>query len=157
MSAAVKQKKNQTVITRTTAQDALIRYILGLVLAVLGMAALASLFSAEGSIAFRLIRERGHEALTARSLASALGCSTQPIMYQFPNLDELRELTYQKADVFHTEYLLAAGDILEMGLRYVRFAKEEPQLFRFLFQSLFFMRSHLWFLNGMLSNGLSLP
>ena len=85
--------------------------------------------------AFRLIREQGHEALTARSLAATLGCSTQPIMYQFPNLDELRELIYQKADLFHTEYLLAAGDILEMGLRYVRFAKEEPQLFRFLFQS----------------------
>ena len=42
--------------------------------------------------AFRLVRERGHEALTARSLASFLGCSTQPIMYQFPNLDGLRDL-----------------------------------------------------------------
>ena len=85
--------------------------------------------------AFRLIRERGQEALTARNLASFLGCSTQPIMYHFPNLNELRELAYQKADAFHTEYLLAGGDLLEMGLRYVRFAKEEPLLFRFLFQS----------------------
>ncbi len=33
--------------------------------------------------AFQLIRERGHEALTARNLASHLGCSTQPVMYQF--------------------------------------------------------------------------
>ena len=85
--------------------------------------------------AFRLIREQGHEALTARNLASFLGCSTQPIMYQFPNLDNLRDLTYRKADAFHTEYLLAAEDLLEMGLRYVRFAKEEPLLFKFLFQS----------------------
>ena len=58
MSAAVKQRKKQAVITRTTAQDALIRYILGLVLIVLGAAALASLFSLEGGIAFRLIREK---------------------------------------------------------------------------------------------------
>lgn len=85
--------------------------------------------------AFRLIREKGHESLTARNLASFLGCSTQPIMYQFPNLDTLRDLTYKKADAFHTEYILAAGDLLEIGLRYVQFAKEEPMLFKLLFQS----------------------
>ena len=37
--------------------------------------------------AFRLVSRQGHEALTARNLASFLGCSTQPIMYQFPNMD----------------------------------------------------------------------
>ena len=85
--------------------------------------------------AFRLIREKGHEALTARNLAAFLGCSTQPIMYQFPNLDLLKDLTYQKADAFHSEYILAGADLLEMGLRYIRFAEEEPRLFKFLFQS----------------------
>ena len=85
--------------------------------------------------AFQLIREQGHEALTVRNLASFLGCSTQPIMYQFPNTDTLRDLTYQKADAYHSAYILAAGDLLEIGLRYIRFAEEEPQLFRFLFQS----------------------
>ena len=85
--------------------------------------------------AFRLIREQGHERLTARNLAAFLGCSTQPVMYQFPNLDTLRDLAYQKADAFHSEYILAGTDPLEMGLRYIRFAEEEPQLFRFLFQS----------------------
>ena len=56
-------------------------------------------------------------------------------MYQFPNLDMLRDLAYQKADAFHSEYILTAGDLLEIGMRYIRFAEEEPQLFRFLFQS----------------------
>lgn len=85
--------------------------------------------------AFRLIREKGHDFLTARNLAAFLGCSTQPIMYRFPNLDTLKDLTYQKADAFHSEYILTGADLLEMGLRYIRFAEEEPQLFRFLFQS----------------------
>ena len=85
--------------------------------------------------AFRLIREQGHQALTVRNLASFLGCSTQPIMYQFPDTDVLKDLVYRKADAYHSEYILAAEDILEMGIRYVRFAQEEPQLFRFLFQS----------------------
>ena len=85
--------------------------------------------------AFRLIREKGHEALTVRNLASFLGCSTQPIMYQFPDTDVLKDLTYRRADAFHSEYILAGTDLLDIGIRYIRFAKEEPQLFRFLFQS----------------------
>lgn len=85
--------------------------------------------------AFRLIRENGHEFLTARNLAAFLGCSTQPVMYQFPNMDVLKDLTYQRADAFHSEYILAGGDLLEIGLRYIRFAEEEPRLFKFLFQS----------------------
>ncbi len=85
--------------------------------------------------AFQLIREEGYEALTARRLAAFLGCSTQPIMYQFPTLEHLREQAYQRADAYHTAYLLAGENLLEIGLRYVRFAREEPQLFRFLFQS----------------------
>jgi AcrR family transcriptional regulator len=84
---------------------------------------------------FELVRARGHEALTARSLAAELGCSTQPIMYQFSNLSQLKELVYQRADAFHTEYILTGGSLLSIGLRYVQFAAEEPELFRFLFQS----------------------
>ena len=87
----------------------------------------------EGAI--QLIRKNGYGFLTARNLAAFLGCSTQPIMYQFPNLDTLRDLTYQKVDEFHSEYILAGGDLLEMGLRYIRFAEEEPHLLQFLFQS----------------------
>ena len=65
--------------------------------------------------AFDLIRDEGHEALTARALAARLGCSTQPIMYQFPSLSQLKELVYQQADAYHTKYILAGGDILEIG------------------------------------------
>ena len=93
--------------------------------------------------AFRLIREKGHESLTARNLAAFIGCSTQPVMYQFPSLDTLRELLYRKADAFHSEYILSGGDLLGIGLRYIRFAEEEPQLFRFLFQSGHFSGSSL--------------
>ena len=85
--------------------------------------------------AFRLIREKGAEALTARNLAAVLGCSTQPVMYQFPDLSELREAVYQRADRYHTEYILSPEGLLETGMRYIRFAAEEPNLFRFLFQS----------------------
>ena len=84
---------------------------------------------------FELVQTKGESELNVRNIAAALGCSTQPVMYQFPDMDTLKDMTYQKADAFHTEYILAAEDLLEIGLRYIRFAKEEPQLFRFLFQS----------------------
>ena len=85
--------------------------------------------------ALELVRREGHDALTARSLAAELGCSTQPIMYRFPDLSELREEVYRRTDEFHTRYILKGGDLLGIGLRYVRFAAEEPRLFRLLFQS----------------------
>ena len=86
-----------------------------------------------------MIRERGHESLTARNLAAFLGCSTQPIMYHFPTMENLKRAVYSKADRFHTDYLMrSSGEndpILEIGLNYIRFAIKEPHLFRFLFQS----------------------
>ncbi len=85
--------------------------------------------------ALQLVREQGYEALTVRNLASFLGCSTQPVMYHFPSMEALKEQTYERADILHSEYILAAEDLLGIGLRYILFAKEEPQLFRFLFQS----------------------
>lgn len=85
--------------------------------------------------AFRLVRKEGSSALTARRLAEELGCSTQPVMYQFPNLKELMDQVYERAGIFHTEYITASDDFMEIGLRYIRFASEETELFRFLFQS----------------------
>ena len=55
--------------------------------------------------AFELIRTQGHEALNARTLAEALGCSTQPLLYWFASMDEIRRETYRAADAFHTGFI----------------------------------------------------
>lgn len=89
--------------------------------------------------AFRVARSQGHETITARSVAKALGSSTQPVLYYFDTVDEVREAAYNKTDEYHTAYILPkASDkdpLLTLGLNYVRFGYEEPHLFRFLFQS----------------------
>ena len=90
--------------------------------------------------AFTLIHEEGHAALSVRRIAARLGCSTQPVLYQFPDAEALRRAAYDAADRFHTACLLDIGEdcpepMLALGLRYVRFAVEEGNLFRFLFQS----------------------
>lgn len=90
--------------------------------------------------AFAVARERGAENINARTVSQKLGCSTQPVMYHFATIPELKKAAYEKADKFHTEYLMnVVGEqedgMLEIGVNYIRFAVEEPHLFRFLFQS----------------------
>lgn len=90
--------------------------------------------------AFAIARTQGWEQINARSVSQKLGCSTQPVMYHFSTMEALREAVYQKADAFHTAYLMkdceqSPSPMLEIGLRYLRFAADEKYLFRFLFQS----------------------
>lgn len=87
-----------------------------------------------------LVREEGHERLTARALAVRLGCSTQPILYCFTSMNDLVCALYQRIDTLHSQTLMAgleqADDpMLQLGLNYVQFAQDEPAFFRFLFQS----------------------
>lgn len=89
--------------------------------------------------AFRIVRERGHENLNARTIAQELHCSTQPVLYVFKTVNEIREAVYRAADDYHTSCIMPKGGganpLLELGLNYVRFGHEEKNLFRFLFQT----------------------
>lgn len=37
-----------------------------------------------------VIREKGEQALTVRNIAAMLGCSTQPLYYEFESVEQLR-------------------------------------------------------------------
>ena len=98
--------------------------------------------------AFAIARETGAENINARTVSERLHCSTQPVMYHFATIEELKRTVYAKADRYHSEYLMNIkgpqnGVMLGIGLNYIRFAMEEPHLFRFLFQSDFFSGSTL--------------
>lgn len=87
-----------------------------------------------------LVRGSGAEAVNVRRIAAQLNCSTQPIMYQFSTVEELKAEIYSEADKLHSEYIMTAevatdDPMLAIGMRYIRFAAEEKHLFRFLFQS----------------------
>jgi len=87
-----------------------------------------------------IVRSEGGDAVSARSIAAKLECSTQPVMYQYRTVNELKADIYAAADSFHTEYITSPEPgtnhpMLSIGLRYIRFANEEKNLFRFLFQS----------------------
>lgn len=89
---------------------------------------------------FRIVRSEGQESLNVRRVAAELSCSTQPVMYHYKTVDELKADIYQAADSFHTEFIMqpdagADNPMIAIGLNYIRFAHQEKHLFRFLFQS----------------------
>ena len=89
--------------------------------------------------AVEVVRQSGFEKINARTVSEQLHCSTQPVMYHFSTIDNLKKAAYGRADQLHMQYLMntppGQDPILSIGMNYIRFAVEEPQLFRFLFQS----------------------
>ena len=87
--------------------------------------------------AFQIARTQGADKITARSVAQRLQCSTQPVLYYFATVEEIKEAVYQRADAYHSHWLMDSVDddgMLGIGIRYVRFAAEERNLFHLLLQ-----------------------
>lgn len=90
--------------------------------------------------AFEIVREKGADKLTARTISEQLSCSTQPVLYYFDSVEDIRKAAYAKADAYHAAYIMSGerdygNPMLTMGMNYIRFAREESNLFRFLFQT----------------------
>lgn len=87
----------------------------------------------------KVARERGIEAVSTRDIAAVLGVSTRPIFTYFRSMDELKAEVYQEAEEIYRGYvqegLKEKVPFLGVGMQYIRFAKEEPQLYRMLFLS----------------------
>lgn len=50
--------------------------------------------------AFRIVRNEGFQALTARKIAQNLGSSTQPVYSAFGSMRKLQEVVLQKAKAY---------------------------------------------------------
>ena len=89
--------------------------------------------------AIEVAKQSGYENINARTVSAQLHCSTQPVMYHFSTIDAMKRAAYARVDQLHSENIMTISPeqdpILQIGLNYIRFAVEEPQLFRFLFQS----------------------
>ncbi len=87
--------------------------------------------------ALALVRKQGIEHLTARDLGLRLGSSTRPIFTAFCSMEEVREAVHTQAQELFERYMAVAeqyNPAYKMrGMQWVRFAREEPQLFRLLF------------------------
>ena len=89
--------------------------------------------------AVSLVRSSGVGALNARALATALGCSTQPIFSNFSGMEALKLAVADRAVALFNEFTqkeIASGKYppyKATGMAYIRFATEEPRLFSALF------------------------
>ena len=89
--------------------------------------------------ALEMYREKGGASINARSIAASLGCSTQPVFSNFASMVEVREAVIEAAEALCEEYSKAEREKGEYptykasGMGYIRFAKEEKELFRLIY------------------------
>lgn len=89
--------------------------------------------------AVTIVRKSGAGAINARTIAAALECSTQPVFSNFTSMEELRLAVIQKADAICGEYIRREVEKGQFpvykasGMAYIRFAKEEKELFKLLY------------------------
>ena len=89
--------------------------------------------------ALDMTRESGIGAVTARALGEQLSSSSRPIFSLFQSMQEVQEEVIKAANDLYQDYLkqdMAAGEYpvyKASGMAYIRFAKEERELFKLLF------------------------
>lgn len=87
--------------------------------------------------AMEIARQKGIEAVTAREVARTLRVSVGPIFTWFDTMDQLKAEVYVQARALYRSYIERglAGPIpfLGVGQLYIRFAREEPELYKLLF------------------------
>ena len=86
-----------------------------------------------------IVRKSGAQAINARTVAAVLKCSTQPVFSNFATMDELKSAVVEKADKICADYIqreINKGEFpiyKASGMAYIRFAKEEKELFKILY------------------------
>lgn len=89
--------------------------------------------------AVEIVRAHGADAINARNVASALGCSTQPVFSNFATMEDLRLAVVEKSNEKCNNYIkreVESGKFpvyKASGMAYIRFAKEERELFKLLY------------------------
>ena len=88
--------------------------------------------------ALSLLREQGESALTAREIGKCLGTSSSPIFTTFKDMEGLRAAVQLEAKAVFDRYMEVAKAFFpsykKRGMQWVKFAREEPMLFRLLFE-----------------------
>lgn len=90
-------------------------------------------------VSLDMIRTDGAQTINARTIAANMQCSTQPIFSNFSSMDMLLKAVMQRADELYHSYIqneVASGQYpayKASGMAYIRFAKEEKELFKLIF------------------------
>jgi len=90
--------------------------------------------------AFEIVKKDGFEKLTNKEISKRLKCSIQPIYYQFKNTEDLKQELMKKIEKYFYNFLMSHTNVQtrvykQIGINYIKFAREERKLFQILFMS----------------------
>lgn len=94
------------------------------------------------------VDENGIHKISIRNLANYIGCSTQPIVRIYKNSEKLLQDLYCSIDEYYEEFTdqiikQTETPFLGMGMGYINFAKEHPNLFYVLFMNTYYKKESL--------------
>ncbi|MBR2590504.1 MAG: TetR/AcrR family transcriptional regulator [Clostridia bacterium] len=87
--------------------------------------------------AVSITRQKGIAAVTAREVGAVLGVSSRPLFTYFDTVEALKKAVYRYAEDLYVDCVKTGLKdpipALGVGKQYIRFAKEEPELYKYLF------------------------
>ncbi len=89
--------------------------------------------------ALKMLIRDGYSAINIKTLSKEIGCSTQPLVWHFENMDGLRkalaEYTLHYANDKMRSSANGMGAFANVGTAHVGLAFDEPKLFQYLYMS----------------------
>ncbi|MBE6742056.1 MAG: TetR/AcrR family transcriptional regulator [Ruminococcaceae bacterium] len=87
--------------------------------------------------AVSITREKGISAVTAREVGAVLGVSSRPLFTYYNTVDELKKDVFIYSENLYRDYVKRGLEMpipaLGVGIQFVEFAKNEPELYRYVF------------------------
>lgn len=88
--------------------------------------------------ALKMLIRDGYSAVNIKTLSREIGCSTQPLVWHFDNMEGLRKALADYALIYANEKMRpsansAVNAFEQVGRAYIKMALHEPNLFQFVF------------------------
>lgn len=88
--------------------------------------------------ALEMLIETGYSSINIKTLSQKIGCSTQPLVWHFQNMEGLRKALADYALIYANQKMCpkvegAVNAFEQVGHAYIKIALDEPNLFQFVF------------------------
>ena len=90
--------------------------------------------------ALEMLIRKGYSAINIKTLSKKIGCSTQPLVWHFENMEGLRKALAEYALNYANEKMRSCMQngmetFVDFGIAYINLAFDEPNLFKYLYMS----------------------
>ena len=90
--------------------------------------------------ALEMLIRKGYSAINIKMLSKEIGCSTQPLVWHFENMEGLRKALAEYALNYANEKMRSCMQngmetFVDFGIAYINLAFDEPNLFKYLYMS----------------------